>query len=310
MDIAAIAQRAAAAKPMPTVTTASPVSGLVAHIDGDFVAYNCAGNDDCDPGQARRNLLSRVQQIKSATGATQVIMHLTDPNSTKGERYLAASVIPYQAQRKSSRKPRNWACLREYMLGYQGEVFTIKNWLTREADDGMAYLAHSVAYAGKLAVIATADKDMRMLPGRHFIWKTRQVVDVPFGAYNIIGPDDKVYGHKWFWLQMLQGDAADNIPGIHGAKLGPKTAEKMLDGTTGNVEAQKIVQGAYDAHYGDEWADRFVEQACLLWLRTDRFASPLNFLSLTPYGDTVTEAARRMFTRIEHARAELEGLKA
>lgn len=306
MDIAAYAAKAAAAKPMPFVNVPAPTAGLVAHVDGDYCAYNCAGSDDTDPGQARRILLGKLDSIKYASGATSVVVHLTDRASVKGERYLAATVKPYQGQRNSGRKPRNWEVLREYMEGYEGDKFRTKNWMTREADDGIAYVAHHAAKHGKLAVICTADKDMRMLPGRHVIWKTKQIVEVPYGAFEIIGPDDKTYGHKWFWLQMLQGDDADYIPGI--PRVGPAGAEKFLRGVEDNLSAYARVVDEYCRYYKETWCDRFVEQACLLWLRTDRHAFLLDFLSIMPDVAPLHDAAVRLADRVEQARKELKAL--
>jgi len=307
MDYAAIVAQAAAANPMPFTAAPAPQPGLVAHVDGDYCAYYCAGNDDCDPGLARRNLLSKLSAVKHASGATSVIMHLTHPTSTKGERFLAATVKPYQGQRNSGRKPRNWAMLREYMENYDGPFFTPKVWDTREADDGIAYVAHAAAQSGKLAVISTADKDMRMLPGRHVIWLTNQTVDVPFGSWEVIGPDDKVYGHKWFWHQMIAGDAADNIPGV--PRLGEVAAAEYLDGISNNADAFVQVRNAYIGKYGDEANDRMVEQACLLWLRVDRHAELLNFTNMfsQDFGDW-RDAATRLKTRVAAARKELQEL--
>lgn len=316
MDIAAYAAKAAAANPMPLVNVPSPTEGLVAHVDGDFCAYNCAGSDDTDPGQARRNLLSKLDSIKFASGATAVVVHLTDRASTKGERYLAATVKPYQGQRNSGRKPKNWEVLREYMETYDGDKFRVKNWMTREADDGIAYVTHHAAQAGKLSVICTADKDMRMLPGRHVIWKTKQLVEVPFGTYDLTGPDDETYGHKWFWLQMLMGDTADFIPGLpkyitpagKEAQVGKVTAYKLLAGTENNAEAYAVVSGLYRGYYDDDWADRFVEQATLLWLRTDRFAGMLDFMTIIPFAKSIEGACERLCDRVATARAEAEAI--
>lgn len=307
MDIAAYAKMAAAAKPMPLANVPSPTPGLVAHVDGDYCAYYCAGNDDTDPGQARRNLLSRLDSIRFASGATKVIVHITDRASTKGQRFLIAQQKPYQGQRKGGHKPRNWEVLREYMEGYEGQQFQVKKWDTREADDGMAYVAVAAANAGKLAVICTADKDMRMLPGRHVVWTTKQLVEVPLNCYELVH-DGLVYGHKWFWIQMLWGDSADNIPGLVG--IGEERAPQYLEGTTCNEEAYPIVTGLYLKKHGDNWQDVFVEQAALLWLRTDRAADICDFMSLMPWAESLHPALRRMEARVDAADKQLRALRA
>lgn len=316
MDIAAYAAKAAAAAPMPESTVPSPVEGLVVHVDGDYCAYFCSGNDDTDAGTARRILLNKLEQLQRVSGATSCIVHMTDPASRKGERYLAATLKPYQGQRKAGRKPRNWAMLREFMSDYDGHKFRTKNWLEREADDGIAYVAHHAALHNSRAVIATADKDMRMLPGTHVVWATRQLVEVPFNAYEVAGPDGKTYGHKFFWLQCLMGDSADHIPGLPkyknaGGKLVPiaeKTAELMLGGTESNTDAFLIVRELYRSYYEDAWADALAEQMSLLWLRTDRHASIKNFLNVCPQDGEMNAAAVRLESRVTSKRAELEQL--
>src|SRR5690606_39588940 len=84
---------------------------VIAHVDGDYAAYFCAGSENCSAGDARRNVLSRVSHLKHISGADRVVMHLTHGASSKGDRFLAATTQPYQGQRQSGRKPHNWAFL-------------------------------------------------------------------------------------------------------------------------------------------------------------------------------------------------------
>lgn len=315
IDIAAIAKVAAQQQPMPKDCAPPVDSKRVVHIDGDYAAYYCAGGDDMDPGTARWALLKRIENAKKWAGAGKVIVHLTTSGSTKGDRFLIATVLNYQEQRTHHR-PKNWPFLREFMETYVGDKFEVKMWNTREADDGIAYVAHWSASFGHEAVIHTADKDMRMLPGVHLSWAEQIVVPVPMGAYEVLGADGLVYGHKWFWLQMLQGDGADNIPGLpqiannkgNFVQCGKKNAEALLKGTTDNEEAYHLVSGAYSAYYGDEWRDRFVEQAALLWLRTDRHANVGDFMQIMPGSDALRAAVAAMVDRIEADKKQLREL--
>lgn len=308
MDFAALQERIqSAAAPLPTMSYLEPVKGLSANIDGDYLAYYCSGNDDTNPGTARHNVIERLDRVKFATGAERVVIHLSTDDCTKGDRFHVATIKTYQGQRDSGRKPVNWQHLRNFMYEYDGPHFIPKLWQQREADDGMAYVSHSLAtLKGQLHVVHTRDKDMRMFAGRHVDWMTYQITDVPLGAYEVIGPDEKIFGHKWFWMQMLMGDAADNIPGIH--RLGEKKALGILAGTTHNAEAAGLVAGQYEGHFGDTWADAFVEMAALLWMRTDRHADLLDFLSLGCFGTRVLEAAARLAVRVDLSKQSLAGL--
>lgn len=309
MDLASLVDQVASAAPMPSLDYAAPDAKLVAHIDGDYLAYYAAGSNDTAAGTARRNVLHRVDKIRFLTGASRVVMHLTSGMSTKGDRFLAATSKPYQGQRTGS-KPVNWHALRDYMEGHNGSIFEPKLWTTREADDGIAYVTHTMAESrGQLQVIHTADKDMRMFAGLHVNWKTWQKTEVPLGAFDVLGADGLQYGHKWFWLQMLKGDTADFIPGLPG--VGDATADAALRGATCNEEAYDLVSKLYLRKMGTgRWADYLVEQAALLWMRVDRDASLLDFLRLGVFDECVHEAAFALADKVQQRKDNLEALRA
>lgn len=304
MDYDAIIEAAAAATP----TTRQAVPGLVAHIDGDALAYHAAGPDDMSPGQCRHNVLARVAKVRRLTGAESVVLHLTCPASHKGHRYLIAQTRPYQGQRKTGRRPRNWQAARDCMATYTGGEYSTRLWSDREADDGIAHLCDTAAQAGTPAVIHADDKDLRQFAGRHLNWRTWQITDVPTGAYEVIGPDGLLYGHKWFWSQLVTGDTADFIPGLPGQ--GSKAAEKLLAGTKSNQDAYEAVSGLYKARIGAGWASYLVEQAGLLWMRTGAAGEVLDFLSLGVFCPGAQEAALELARRVDaaaQALAELQG---
>jgi DNA polymerase-1 len=280
------------------------VPGRVLHLDADYLAYYASGNDECEPGRARQNAFDRIEQTRLRCGAESVVAHLSASGCTKAHRFIIATVKAYQGQRNASRKPKNWAYLREVLETYEGPKFKPKVWVTREADDGIAYCAHQGS-----AVISTRDKDMRMLPGLHINWMDYTLTEVPPGAYDVIGVDGLQYGAKWFYLQLLQGDTADNIPGLpklFGKLCGDKTAEKYLAGTTCIEDAYDRVQAAYEDHYGAPWADALIEQAGLLWLRTDAQASLRNIAEAFPKHHPIDDAIYRLEERVTKRLNELK----
>lgn len=277
--------------------------GLVLHLDGDYAAYYCAGNDDMEPGRARRNAMDRIESTRVRTGSESVVVHLSHAQCTKAHRFLIATVKAYQGQR-TGRKPKNWAYLREVLEHYEGPAFRPKVWTTREADDGMAYSAKL-----KRIAISTRDKDMRMLPGLHINWTDWTLTEVPRDAFDVIGTDGLQYGLKWFYLQMLQGDGADYIPGLpklFGKQCGDARAEKYLAGTVSKDDAYDRVQTAYAAHYGTTWADALVEQAALLWLRTDAQASIGNTAEAFPDCPHIKRALERLEARVTQELNDLQ----
>lgn len=315
------AAQAAEAQPVTAASLVPPVvPGRVLIVDGDYLAYFCAGNDECEPGRARQNAVDRLENMRSMSGSEKIVVHLTSSGSTKGDRYIIATAKPYQAQRSGSRRPKNWEYLREWMEGYSGELFTTKTWGTREADDGMAY--HARVLGVDKACIATADKDLRMVQAWHLSWKCYTMTRVD-EEFEVTGDDTKVYGHKWFWLQVLQGDTADNIPGLpkfvspdgKAKPMGEKTAEKFLESAKGDDDALLIVAALYRTYYGDGWADALVEQMALLWMRLDKDAAVdncvLELQHTVTWGellDQVNDAGLRLCARVEQQKAEVAAL--
>lgn len=256
------------------------VRNRVLLVDGDGLAYYCAGKDDTDAGEARASLVNKVKSAARLVGAERTIVLLTLSGSHKGHRYAIARVKPYQAQRANSRRPKNWEHLRDFMLSKEFP-FEMEGTTTAEADD----LFGKWAYAQPdNVIIYTQDKDMRMLPGRHLDWVSHRMhtvdcvscVDREVRAMDSVF-NDKQYGPKWFWLQMLQGDAADNIPGLpkyvvagKAKQVGEVTAAKLLDLVDyGFTEYSLAVAHWYKSYYGERWLVEMMEQACLLWMRRD-----------------------------------------
>jgi hypothetical protein len=314
------ANKAAETRPQARVIIPSVVSERVAHIDGDYLAYRCAGSDECPPGIARANVRDKVDSLRDMSGSKRSVVHLSMPGGTKGERFLVATIKPYQGQRTHSKRPRNWDMLRAYLETHDpglNPAFTVSRWHDREADDGFSLASHTSKDPSHEVAIASPDKDMRMLAGLHIDFHDYTLTIVPKGTYELLGPyNGLVYGHKWFWLQMLQGDTADHIPGLerHVAgpqgKVGDATALKWLKGTTCNEEAFEVVSTKYRDTYEDAWADRFVEQAALLWLRGGEKAALHDFVRVVPLTPDIEAAAKRLNKRVRIQRAEIDSITA
>lgn len=282
--------------------------GRILHVDGDYLAYFAAGNDDMPAGVARQVAVDRINKMQLATGSERVFLHLTHESSHKGHRYAISTVKPYQGNRNSAH-PKNWAMLRDFF--YTSDAFERCVWYDREADDGFAHA--TVQRGADLNAFATCDKDMRMLPGLHLDWKTFGLTFVPPKEYSVVGDNGLQYGDKWFALQLLQGDTADNCPGLpfywkdgKQVKVGDKTAEKLLASCTSTDEALFTVLEYYISTYGssDLGKDRFVEQAALMWLR--RLSADVRDAWWWMYmwgelGDDLLPAFERLERRVRHA---------
>ncbi len=255
-------------------------------VDGDGLAYYCAGKDGSDPADAKQAVLNKIRSAQRACGAQHTIVLLTASGSTKGGRYAVASVKPYQGQRSNSRRPDNWRFLRDFLEQYTGNEFSVHISVNQEADDLWAQYVAADPMPHENIVLYTQDKDARHTCCIHLDWVTHAQIIVPPGTWEIVR-NDKVYGRKWFWLQMLHGDAADNIPGLPkygttNAKgepvfkpVGEVTANNVLADCANEDEAREVVLDMYRSFYdSDAIIEAVDEQAILLWMQ--RSADPFD----------------------------------
>ena len=310
-DFSGIADEVAATNAIE-VQRVPKVEGRVLFVDADMLCYQCGGNDDTDVATSRRILKNKIDLFMEASGAERLVLGLTGDGSTKGDRAVIAYTKPYQGQRKGQR-PKNWQYLRDY-IG-QGLAGPVKTVFDREADDLAGFM--SQVYGGN-SVLCSRDKDFRMLPGLHLNWDTYELVHVPADQW-CVEAGDKVYGLKWWAIQMLWGDTADNIPGLPKHPdfmrgVGEVAANKLLAFANDHISAVDALHSAYRAWWGDaEWADRFAEQAALLWIRRGQRAELNEWLDYmpsinhAPYVQELTDAAKRQAERVnallEEARA-------
>jgi 5'-3' exonuclease len=123
-----------------------------------------------------------------------------------------------------------------------------------EADDLIRIWAEECMAIGQDFIIITLDKDLQCIPGKHFVIHKNTVIDVSEqqARYN-------------YYYQLIVGDQIDNIPGI--PKVGPKKAEKILEGCTTEDDFQEAVVGAYVDKLGDMWREYLLSNGKLIHLK-------------------------------------------
>tara|TARA_R100000951_G_scaffold97672_2_gene87358 strand:- start:504 stop:1295 length:792 start_codon:yes stop_codon:yes gene_type:complete len=173
------------------------------------------------------------------SGSYQV--YLTGSNNF---RHQVAKSFPYKETRKVNPKPVDLPKARAYLIEDFGAIVSEGE----EADD---LIAIEATRCGPTTIIASIDKDMLQIPCRHF--------NINRGDWTTV---TQVSGLRFFYTQVLTGDASDNIKGVHG--IGPKTAKKLLSGVNVEEEMWDVCVKAYE---GD--IQRIVENARLLWLRRE-----------------------------------------
>jgi 5'-3' exonuclease len=166
------------------------------------------------------------------------IAFLTGPNNFRHE--IAKD---YKAQR-----PKEKPVLLNFARNYIMEEFNTILTEGEEADDAIAILATKHFPD---AVMVSIDKDFKQVPGLLY--------NPTKDEWTEISEED---GLLFFYTQLLMGDSVDNIKGVN--KIGPKTAEKILDGSTTEQEMWKRCLEAYEGDY-----DRAVMNGRLLWLRRE-----------------------------------------
>ena len=175
-------------------------------LDGDIILYSVAFAAKDDPiAFACRSARSVCEQIMQELRAEGVEIYLTGDGNYRHE--YACDTYPYKGNRKSD-KPQHFTALKEYMIDSLGAVVVEGE----EADDKLGYMACQHGHG-----IATLDKDLYGVPGWHWNWRRREL----FHA----SPED---ADRFFYKQLITGDATDNIPGLF-KRLGQKATRKLLD---------------------------------------------------------------------------------
>jgi hypothetical protein len=216
----------------------------VALIDADFLAYSVGFACEDEEEQVAKNRLTEwlTDIVYMDLQCDEYIAYTTGKGNF---RYDVAKTVPYKGNRKDMKKPKHLDALMAHLkrLGAE-EVQGI------EADDAVCMKAAEKPWD---YILVHVDKDLNMIPGWHF--------NPAKAKKYFVSLDDAAYS---FWTQMLTGDRVDNIPGLAG--IGPKKAEKILQGCTDYESMQTAVWKAYQDKGHDY--DYFVEQGRLLWLLT------------------------------------------
>jgi hypothetical protein len=218
-------------------------------------------------------LLQRIDTIMRECQADEASFYLS---KGKSFRHAIAKQKPYKGTRIPN-KPFHFHNIGAYLQGQLGaEVVTFL-----EADDALA-VAHT-SNNGQ-SIIASRDKDLRMVPGLSYSWELGKQprwgpeVITKEGSLTLdrVGSQPKLKGTglSWFYAQLLMGDTVDNIGGCGG--IGPVAAFNLLT-DKGSEEQLEAVKEEYKKRYGDEWEKVMTEMGQLVWIvrELDRHHQPV-----------------------------------
>lgn len=160
------------------------------------------------------NVLSTVkgtlENIKDYAKSNRLSVYLTAAGG-ESYRHRIAKQKGYKANRTQPR-PQYYEAVRNYLVGKHGALIVT----TREADDELSIRARALRDSALPYVIATIDKDLDQIPGEHYNYRE--------GSGYYVNEED---AERWFWIQVLAGDATDNVPGCW--KVGQQKATALID---------------------------------------------------------------------------------
>ena len=213
-------------------------------LDGDIVAYRAAYSTNNDFAE---DAIDKIDEI------IEYLLEDTmfEPNTELMEVFLTGKgnfrfelVDNYKANRSGVERPIHLQAIRDHMVENWGAVVSEGE----EADDMIGIRATQI---GPYAVVASIDKDMLQLPCIHYNLRKK--------TWTKVSEWD---GLLFFYEQILTGDKADNIIGLHG--VGPVKAKEVIEGATTERELFDRCVAKYD---GD--VDKVIENGRLLWLRRE-----------------------------------------
>jgi len=205
------------------------------NIDADLVAYRCAATvtEDLEKDVAFYRMDVLIQQIIEATDGQSYTLFLTGKNNFRKK------INPeYKANRKDTVPPIYLQDCRKYLVDNHSAIMSDGC----EADDLLGMNQEDNC------ILCSLDKDLRMIPGRHYNWTKIEL--------DTVNKQDAI---RHFYKQMLIGDKSDNIFGVD--KIGPVKAGKLIDHLDDEQEMFNIVYEKYN-----EDAKRFVMNANCLWI--------------------------------------------
>lgn len=202
-------------------------------IDADILAYrisaSCENEDEAINYWRMDDCIGNIHDaLGSMLGAKYFLT---------GSNNFRKIIDPQYKVNRTAPKPKWLQHCRNYLIKKYNAVICDGY----EADDAMGFNQDSST------IICTIDKDLLMIPGKHYNWIRNEFKEVT-----------EYEGMSFFWKQMIIGDRSDNIIGING--LGPVKAERIISACQSEDEMFEAVLELYK----DD--NRFLRNANCLWI--------------------------------------------
>jgi len=230
----------------------------IAIIDADSILYQIAYMQP-SPALCRKALDDKLKEIMTNTGAIAGAVFIKGKDNF---RYQVDAA--YKGNRKDNIEPEVKDRI-EDLYEYCKE-FSIQS-DGGEADDYCGIAADLAIGDNKRYIVCHIDKDLDCIPGWHYNFRK--------DTLYYVEPED---GYRFLMMQILTGDATDNIQGLRG--VGPKTAEKLINGVP-NTHLWSRVIDIWKEKCGDNWEPFFLKCANCIYIReSDEDLKPLSFEEL------------------------------
>jgi 5'-3' exonuclease len=123
-----------------------------------------------------------------------------------------------------------------------------------EADDLLRIFQQEAIGVGDNYVICSIDKDLKCIPGRHYLMHKNEFLNV--------SEEEAI---RFFYEQLLKGDSTDNIKGIPG--VGEVKARRYLEPDTTEEDFQHTIIKSYQIAFGKDWKKELLLNGKLLYLK-------------------------------------------
>lgn len=204
-------------------------------VDADLVAYRCAASVE-PHGEEEVALLRADKLMRDLIVNTNSDTYLAFLTGSDNFRKTINST--YKANRKDTVPPRWLQSCRGFLVTEWKAIISDGC----EADDLLGI------YQTDDTLLASLDKDLKMIPGNHFNW-----------LHNEFSTVSELEGIKHFYKQLLIGDRSDNIIGVEG--IGKVKAGRIID----NLEHEQDMFDTVYSLYNDDVL-RFLINAQCLWI--------------------------------------------
>jgi len=231
----------------------------LAIIDGDVLLYmSIWGTESLEDGKKKFHTI--FKDITNSLFTEDYVMAMGGPDNYRCDLYVEYKRSAGRVRSKST-KPDWFNDLKSWTVeAYDGCVLTDNC----EADDMIRIWAIEADKADIQRCVVTVDKDLDCIPGNHYNPRTKAIYQVT-----------KEYADYFYWKQLLMGDSVDNIPGIKG--IGPKKADKILEGAVGTDELKRRISIEYNKAYDEDGFNHMLLNGKLLhiWRHiNDHFSIP------------------------------------